>query len=94
MVWCEILMEEDLFVQEALKAAEEILAPPLLILRHAPLLYQVTVNNRLEVTVNPRELVRGHSAFQTDLCVVEDIAEEIRIPTVVLEFKSRVSTRM
>lgn len=29
-------MEEDIFVQEAMAAAEEILAPPLLIRRHAP----------------------------------------------------------
>jgi len=89
-------MEEDVFVQEALAAAEEILAPPLLIRRHAPLLYQVTINNRLEVTVNPRKLARGQSAFQTDLCVFEDVDEdvdeEVRIPRMVLEFKSRITT--
>ena len=85
-------MEEDVFVQEALAAAEEILAPPLLIRRHAPLLYQVTVNNRLEVTVDPRELSRGQSAFQTDLCVFEDVEEGVKIPRVVMEFKSRVTT--
>jgi hypothetical protein len=44
-------MKEDLFVQEALTAAEEILGFPLLIRRGAALLYQVTVNNQLEVTV-------------------------------------------
>lgn len=49
--------------------------PPLLSRRHAPLLYQVTVNNRLEVTVDPREMSRGQSAFQTDLCVFEDVEE-------------------
>jgi hypothetical protein len=85
-------MEEDVFVQEALAAAEEILAPPLLIRRHAPLLYQVTVNNRLEVTVDPRHLARGQSAFQTDLCVFEDVDEDVRIPRVVMEFKSRITT--
>lgn len=45
-------MEEDRFVEEVLAAAEEILAPPLLIVRHACLLYQVTVDNRLQVTVD------------------------------------------
>lgn len=85
-------MEEDLFVSEALAAAEEILAPPLAIIRHATLLYQVTVDNRLKVTVDPRKPSRGHSGFQTDLCVFEDVGEEIRIPRVVLEFKSGVST--
>ena len=85
-------MEEAVFVQEALAAAEEILAPPLIIIRHAPLLYQVTVNNQLEVTVNPRKLSRGQSAFQTDLCVFEDIDAEVRIPRVVVEFKAGLST--
>jgi hypothetical protein len=85
-------MEEDLFVQEALAAAEEILAPPLLIRRHASLLYQVTVNNRLEVTVDPRTPLRGQSAFQTDLCVFEDVGGGVRIPRVVMEFKSRITT--
>ena len=85
-------MKEDKFVEEALAAAQEILAPPLVITRHAPLLYQVTVNNRLEVIVDPRRLSRGHSAFQTDLCVFEDIDKDIRIPRVVIEFKAGVST--
>jgi len=85
-------MKEDKFVEEALAAAQEILAPPLVITRHAPLLYQVTVNNRLDVTVDPRRLSRGHSAFQTDLCVFEDIDTDIRIPRVVMEFKAGVST--
>ena len=85
-------MEEDVFVQEALAAAKEILAPPLIVLRHEPLLYQVTVNNRLKVTVDPRKLSRGQAAFQTDLCVFEDIDAEVRIPRVVMEFKAGVST--
>ena len=85
-------MEEDVFVQEALAAAQEILAPPLLVRRGAALLYQVTVNNRLEITADPRKPVKGRAAFETDLCVFEDIDAGIRIPRVVMEFKSRVST--
>jgi hypothetical protein len=73
-------MKEDVFVQESLVAAQQILAPPLRIQQHAPLLYQVTVNNRLEVTVNPRKLSRGQSAFQTDLCVFEDVGSESAFP--------------
>jgi len=85
-------MEEDVFVQEALAAAQEILAPPLLIRRGAALLYQVTVNNRLEITADPLKPVKGRAAFETDLCVFEDKDAGIRIPRVVMEFKSRVST--
>jgi hypothetical protein len=85
-------MSEDQFVREALEAAEEILGPPLVIRRGAALLYRVTVNDQLEVTVNPRRPVRGQSAFQTDLCVFEEIPEDKRIPRVVMEFKARLST--
>ena len=85
-------MKEDVFVQEALVAAQQILAPPLRIQQHAPLLYQVTVNNRLKVTVDPRKLLRGQSAFQTDLCVFEDVDIGISIPRVVMEFKAGLST--
>jgi len=85
-------MPEDQFVKEALEAAEEILGPPLVIQRGTSLLYQVTVNNQLEVTVDPRKPKRGQSAFQTDLCVFEEVSKDIRIPRVVMEFKGRLST--
>ena len=52
-------MAEDAFVDEALRAAGEILDPPLFIRRGAALLYQVTVNNRLDLTVDPKKPMRG-----------------------------------
>jgi hypothetical protein len=64
----------------------------LIIERGANLLYQVTVDNRLELKVNPKHPKRGQSAFQTDLCVFERIDSDTSIPRVVLEFKSTVST--
>jgi hypothetical protein len=85
-------MQEDVFIHEALQAASEILAPPLSIERGASLLYQVTVTNRLKVTVDPRSPTRGHSAFQTDLCVFEEVEPGVRIPRVVMEFKPRLTT--
>src|SRR5438045_2919486 len=85
-------MKEDIFVEQAMVAAEEILDPPLFIRRGAALLYQVTVNNRLEVTIAPRKPTRGQAAFQTDLCVFERINDEIHIPRVVMEFKLNLST--
>lgn len=88
-------MKEDPFVRVALKAAEEVIDPPLSIEQGKALLYQVTVNNKLEVKVNPRDPKRGQSAFQTDLCVFEKYSsksEDIYIPRVVLEFKSGLST--
>jgi hypothetical protein len=85
-------MSESEFVQTALPAASEVLGPPLTIEEHAALLYQVTVDNRLSVNVNPRQPKRGQAAFQTDLCVFEEIEAEVRIPRVVLEFKPDIST--
>jgi hypothetical protein len=85
-------MDEDPFVATAMSAAEEVLAPPLSIQRGAALLYQVTVDNRLQIKVDPKRPMRGQSAFQTDLCVFEALDETTKIPRVVLEFKPGLST--
>jgi len=97
------MAEESKFVAEALAAAQQVLRPPLSVDRGKALLYAVTVDNNLELTVNPKRPVRGDSAFQTDLCVFEAKtvrsktasgakSEDILIPRVVLEFKSGIST--
>jgi hypothetical protein len=86
------MAEESDFVGVALKAAERLLKPPLLVRRGAALLYQVTVDNRLALTVDPKLPVRGDSAFQTDLCVFEQKSEGVVIPRVVLEFKTSITT--
>ena len=59
--------------------------------RGAALLYQVTVDNNLSLSVDVREPKRGQSAFQTDLCVFEKRGT-IQLPRVVLEFKTRITT--
>lgn len=83
---------EDQFVSIALAAAEDVLGTPLIIQRGANLLYQITVDNHLKLTVNPRLPKRGQSAFQTDLCVFEQIDANVKIPRVVLEFKTSLTT--
>jgi hypothetical protein len=85
-------MREDPFVDTAMEAARQVLDPPLSIERGAALLYQVTVDNRLEIKIDPKNPRRGQSAFQTDLCVFEQIDSETKIPRVVLEFKKGLST--
>ena len=85
-------MVEDVFVEQALNVATALLKPPLTIRRGAALLYQVTVSNRLEMSVDLRNPVRGQSAFETDLCVFEQVDERVSIPRVVMEFKSGVTT--
>jgi|ERR1035438_4995512 hypothetical protein len=84
--------KESEFVAIALVAAEKILAPPLCVRRGAALLYQVTVNNELELTVNPKRAVRGNSAFETDLCIFDEKRPDLFIPRVVMEFKGRITT--
>ena len=85
-------LKESEFVAEAMVAAREILSSPLSIERGASLLYEVAVDHRLELTVDPKAPRRGRSAFETDLCVFEEVAEGVRIPRVVLEFKPGITT--
>ena len=85
-------MKEDPFVVTAMSAAAEVIALPLSIQRGAALLYQVTVDNKLQIKINPKKPMRGQSAFQTDLCVFEQIDAETKIPRVVLEFKPSLTT--
>jgi hypothetical protein len=88
----KVKMQEDLFINIAMKAASKIIGYPLSIERGASLLYQITVDNKLNVTVDPKKPSRGHSAFQTDLCIFEQKEEGIKIPRVVLEFKHGLTT--
>lgn len=85
-------MKEDPFVKTAMEAAKEVLSLPLFIQRGVALLYQITVNNKLEVKTNPKKPMRGQLAFQTDLCVLEELDLDINIPRIVMEFKSCLST--
>jgi hypothetical protein len=83
---------ESPFVEIAKKVAEKILRPPLFVQRGAALLYQVTVDNQLSLTVDVKRPSRGSSAFQTDLCIFEKKSETVSIPRVVMEFKTGIST--
>lgn len=87
-------MKEDQFIVQAMETAREILRPPLVIRRGANLLYQITINNRLNLdsTVNLKRPSKGHSAFQTDLCVFEEVSADVEIPRVVMEFKPDITT--
>jgi hypothetical protein len=48
------MAKEHVFVAIAQAAAKRVLKPPLSVRRSAALLYQVTVNNELKLTVDPR----------------------------------------
>jgi hypothetical protein len=84
--------QESEFVEVAMKVAGRILKAPYQIRRGAALLYQVTVDNHLNLTVDVKSPRRGNSAFQTDLCVFEELVDETLIPRVVMEFKTSITT--
>jgi hypothetical protein len=84
--------KESKFVATAQAVAKTILSKRLSIERGAALLYQVTINNNLALTIDPARPSRGESAFQTDLCIFERKTRDIYIPRVVLEFKPGIST--
>ena len=86
------MAQEDPFVEVALEAANSVLGGNLLVKRSASILYKVTVDNKLDLSVNPKKPMRGQSAFQTDLCVFEKVDEETEIPRVVIEFKPGITT--
>lgn len=86
--------KESEFVAVAMAVANEILKLPLTVKRGASLLYEIKVDNNLEV-MEPeriRKPIRGVSAFETDLCVFEKRADDILIPRVVIEFKTKITT--
>ena len=85
---------ESKFVGIAQDVGAAILKPPLIIARGQPLLYELKVSDTLEV-MQPTQIKkpkRGSSAFETDLCVFEEVSEGVRIPRVVIEFKTGITT--
>jgi len=86
------MAQESEFVEVALAAIERAISPPLSVRRGEALLYQVTVDNKLALTVDPRRPVRGRSAFETDLAVFEEKTEGVLLPRVVVEVKMRITT--
>ena len=85
---------ESTFVATALQIAKSKLQLPLSIERGRPLLYELKVSDSLEV-MKPDQIRRprrGNSAFETDLCVFEEVGKDLRIPRVVIEFKTGITT--
>ena len=84
-------MTEAEFANRIYRTAEGIVAP-LEVAIGAPLLYQVTVNDNVEITVDPGAPKRGQSAFETDVAIFESLGTGRRKPRVVIECKLRLTT--
>jgi hypothetical protein len=87
---------ENEFVNDIEEKLREKLPNNYILQKNANLFYQITLDNNLRPMVNfdedPR---RGHSAFQTDLCIFlqkYDGQKIKKIPKVVIEFKNALST--
>ena len=84
-------MTEDQFVKKITSLAKKILPDKYIPIQKANLYYQITLDNNLNVTINPKEPMRGQSAFQTDLCIFLK-KDNFLLPKVVFEFKDGIST--
>lgn len=88
---------ESKFVEEAMNIANKILVLPLYVDRKVALLYQITIDRNLSLNIKDvKHPKRGRSAFETDLCILEkridENNDEISIPRVVMEFKTKITT--
>ena len=84
-------MKEDLFVEKVTKLVKKILPDKYIPIPKANLYYQITLDNNLELKVDPKKPKRGQSAFQTDLCIFLK-RRDLLLPKVVMEFKESLST--
>jgi hypothetical protein len=70
---------ESPFGSLAHEIASGLLVAPLRVVRGEPLLYELTVDNNIEV-MNPAQVrrpKRGASVFQTDLCILEKRSDKL-----------------
>lgn len=85
-------MTQEEFVNEILNALDGALDPQLRATGEYSLLYQLSVDQRLELEVDPKRPTRGQSAFNVDICVYEEAADGLQVPRVAVEVKTRVHT--
>jgi hypothetical protein len=85
-------MVESKFLEIFKEAAEQVSEKNLVIKTKANLLYELFLDKELRLSPKePKNPKRGNSAFQTDLCVFENI-NEILLPRIVIEFKTKITT--
>lgn len=84
-------MGEDQFVKKVTALVKEVLSDEYIPIQKANLYYQLTLDDKLNLTVDPKIPKRGQSAFQTDLCIFLK-KNDLLLPKVVFEFKEYLST--
>ncbi len=85
-------MNESTFVAIFEDAAKAALGSRAIVKRGESLYYSLSLDRKLALsTPDTRNPKRGSSAFETDICICEQIAD-IDFPRVVIEFKEKVTT--
>jgi len=85
-------MKESTFVDVFESIAKEVMGDNAVVRRKANLYYELSLNRNLELaTPRTKKPKRGHSAFQTDVCIFE-LVDDIEFPRVVIEFKKGITT--
>jgi hypothetical protein len=85
-------MKKSPFVQIFEDAAKEVLGETAIVRSKAILYYSLSLDRKLcLLTPNTKEPKRGLAAFQTDICIFENV-EGVEFPRVVIEFKERITT--
>jgi len=86
-------MKESPFVKIFEDAAKLVTGSNLTIKRKTNLLYQLYLDNHLNLCVNDiKHPKRGNSAFQVDLCIFQNRGNDLLIPRIAIEFKTRITT--
>ena len=85
-------MRESNFVSVFKGVAEEVIGAKAVVKRGANLLYQLYLDQKLDLAVSDtRSPARGSSAFQTDICIFE-LLNGVEFPRVAIEFKPKITT--
>jgi hypothetical protein len=85
-------MKESSFVAVFEAIAREVLGTKAVVHRKANLYYELFLDRKLELAVKDTKTPkRGNSAFQTDICICENL-EGVDFPRVVIEFKGSITT--
>lgn len=84
-------MKESQFVSVFENAAVEVMGNKVHVERGASLFYQLSLDRKLRLDVDTASPKRGSSAFETDICIFEDL-EGIMFPRVAIEFKPKITT--
>jgi len=85
-------MKESAFVSVFEAVASEVLGKNAKVRRGENLFYQLFLDRSWTLEVKNTTPKRGSSAFQTDICIFEELPNGVEFPRVVIEFKTTITS--